>query len=140
MVPRRSWQGAPEHQITSDLAEVRKIDSTNLYVCSVLNIMASMSTEIAVLRALLRFSRRRAPPTLADLLHRVGGDLAELQRALSSLSRSELIVRNGETARLSLTGLAVAVAAAANARRAKTVARPASSARVVSLVRRRRAA
>lgn len=99
-----------------------------------------MSTEIAVLRALLRFSRRRAPATLADLLHRIGGDVPELQRALTSLARSELVVRNGETARLSFAGLAVAVAAAANARRAKTVARPVRTAGVVSLVRRRRAA
>jgi len=102
-----------------------------------------MSTEIAVLRALLHFSRRRAPATLEDLQYRVGGDVAEIQRALGSLARAQLVLRpaTGEHARLSFAGLAVAVAAAANARRAKTVARPAKPARVVvSLVRRRRAA
>lgn len=104
--------------------------------------MASMlATEIVVLRALLRFSRRRAPATIADLLHGVGGDAAEVQRALTSLARSQLVQRTGDTARLSLMGLAVAVAVTANARRAKTVARPARpAARVVSIARRRRAA
>jgi DNA-binding IclR family transcriptional regulator len=87
--------------------------------------MASMSTEIAVLRALLRFSRRRAPATFADLLAQVGGGADDLQRALGSLARSQLVQRSGESARLSMAGLAIAVAAAANARRAKTVARPA---------------
>lgn len=89
-----------------------------------LNIMASMSTEIAVLRALLRLSRRATPATVAELLARVGGDLQELQRALASLARGQLVQRSGASARLTLAGLAVAVAAGANARRAKTVARP----------------
>ena len=99
-----------------------------------------MSTEIAVLRALLFFSRRRAPATLEDLLHRVGGDLPEMQRALASLARSQLVQRTGQTARLSLAGLAVACAAAANARsarRAKTVSRPS---RMLPMIRRRRQA
>lgn len=83
-----------------------------------------MSTEIAVLRALLLFSRRSTPPALADLLDRVGGEAAELEVALASLERSGLVHRPAGIARLSLCGLAVAVAAAANARRAKTLARP----------------
>jgi DNA-binding IclR family transcriptional regulator len=85
-----------------------------------------MSTEIAVLRALLLFSRRSTPPSVADLLDRVGCDALELEQALASLERSQLVQRtgSGNVARLSLAGLAVAVAAAANARRAKTVARP----------------
>ena len=97
-----------------------------------------MSTEIAVLRALLFFSRRRAPATLEDLLHRVGSnlqDVADVQRALASLARAQLVQRTGATARLTLPGLAVACAAAANARRAKTVSRPA---RLLPMVRRRR--
>ena len=101
--------------------------------------MASMSTEIAVLRALLRLSRRATPATFSELLARVGSDATELQRALASLARSELVTRSGESARLSLAGLAVAVAASAQARRAKTVARPsrafAGAARVVSITR-----
>ena len=86
-----------------------------------------MSTEIAVLRALLLFSRRSTPPTVADLLDRVLGprcDAQALEVALASLERSGLVHRPAGVARLSLAGLAVAVAAAANARRAKTVARP----------------
>ena len=94
--------------------------------------MASMfAIEIAVLRALLRFSRRRTPATLADLLNRVGGDAADVQRALASLARSQLVQRTGESARLSLSGLAVAVAITANARRAKTIARPSKHVRQV---------
>lgn len=104
-----------------------------------LNIIASMSTEIAVLRALLRLSRRTAPATIADLLDRVGGDALDVQRALASLARAQLVQRRGESARLSLAGLAVAVAVTANARRAKTVARPSKhprpAPRVVSIAR-----
>ena len=50
-----------------------------------------MSTEIAVLRALLLFSRRSTPPSVADLLDRVGADAADLERALVSLERSQLV-------------------------------------------------
>ena len=101
--------------------------------------MASMSTEIAVLRALLQLSRRATPATFSELLARVGSDASDLQRALASLARSELVTRSGESARLSLAGLAVAAAASAQARRAKTVARPAharaAGAPVVSITR-----
>ena len=100
--------------------------------------MASMSTGIAVLRALLRLSRRATPATFTELLNRVGGDAIDVQRALASLARAQLILvqRSGESARLTLAGLAVAVAATANARRAKTVARPSKpAARVVSIGR-----
>ncbi len=106
-----------------------------------------MSTEIAVLRALLLFSRRSTPPSVADLLDRAGSDAEGLEDALASLERAGLVMRTGGSglARLSLAGLAVAVAAAANARRAKTVARPEGgrSARVIPMranVRRGRAA
>jgi hypothetical protein len=110
----------------------------------VLNIMASMTTELAVLRALLQLSRRATPATFSELLARVGSDAdaTELQRALASLARSQLVTRTGESARLSLAGLAVAVAASAQARqarqtrRAKTVARPSRpAAPVVSITR-----
>ena len=88
-----------------------------------------MSTEIAVLRALLFFSRRSTPPTHADLLARVGGTAAELDRALAALVRAELVMHVKASVRLTLSGLAVAAAAAASARRAKTVARPSSTTR-----------
>jgi DNA-binding IclR family transcriptional regulator len=102
--------------------------------------MASMSTEIAVLRALLHLSRRATPATFTELLARVGGDASDVQRSLASLARAQLVQRSGESARLTLPGLAVAVAAASaartNVRRAKTVARPSRpAARVVSITR-----
>lgn len=106
--------------------------------------MASMSTEIAVLRALLRLSHRRAPATLEDIVASVREGSDDVQRALASLARSQLVQRAGETARLSLSGLAVAVALAAQARdakrRAKTVDAASPRTRVIPMVRRRRAA
>lgn len=109
--------------------------------------MASMSTEIAVLRALLRFSRRRAPATLQELVSHVREDLGEVQQALASLARAQLVLRSGETARLSLPGLAVAVAATAHAKAAssrdrapRNIASGRPNARVIPMVRRRRAA
>ena len=106
--------------------------------------MAFMSTEIAVLRVLLRLSRRRGPATLADLVMRVREDERDVEHALSSLARAQLVLRSGETVRLSMAGLAVAVAAAAQAKanakkpRSITCGRPGAS--VFPLVRRRRAA
>jgi hypothetical protein len=106
--------------------------------------MASMSTEIAVLRALLRLSRCRTPATLASLVTHVRENAGDVQHALASLARAQLVVRSGETARLSMAGLAVAVATAAQAKAAAKVPRSIASgrpsARVVSMVRRRRAA
>lgn len=102
-----------------------------------------MSTEIAVLRALLRLSRRRDAATLEDIVAHVRDGVADVQRALASLARAQLVQRRGETARLSLSGLAVAVAVAAQAkdarRRAKTVDAASPRTRVLP-VRRRRAA
>ena len=106
--------------------------------------MASMSTEIAVLRALLRLSRRRSPATLEDLVTRVREDVGDVQRALASLARAQLVLRSGETARLSLAGLAVAVAAAAQAkataRAPRSITSGRASARILPMVRRHRAA
>ncbi len=105
--------------------------------------MALMSTEIAVLRALFRLSQRRAPATLQELVARVGHDASDVQRSLASLARAQLVLRSGETARLSLAGLAVAVATTAQAKVAKeprSVASGRPTARVYPMVRRRRAA
>lgn len=110
-----------------------------------------MSTEIAVLRALLLLarsrSRARTPVTLADVAARVRDDLAAVQHALASLAAADLVQRSGESIGLTLSGLAVAVAAAARvkakARRAKTLTstpRAARTARVIPIVRRRRVA
>ena len=107
--------------------------------------MASMSTEIAVLRALLRLSRKSGPVTLDALVASVREDAREVQTVLASLARQQLVLRVGETTRLSMPGLAVAVAAVAQARASAKVATRRSSARVVPLqtrarVRRHRAA
>jgi DNA-binding IclR family transcriptional regulator len=102
-----------------------------------------MSTEIAVLRALLLLTRSRSAVTAADVVARVREDAAEVERTLGSLARQQLVQRRGETVALSLSGLAVAVAAAAHARATAKVATRRPSARVVPLVargRRRRAA
>jgi hypothetical protein len=115
--------------------------------------MASMSTENAVLRAVLLLSRPRpdtggAPSaaTVATIVARVRDDEAAVERALAALARADLVVRVGGSIRLSFTGLAVAVAAAARqraeARRPKALAPFAAppGARVLPMARRRRAA
>ena len=111
--------------------------------------MASMSTEIAVLRAILSLSRRRPSATLEELVARVREDAPEVQRALAALARAQLVQRTGDSTRLTMTGLAIAVATAAEAmakaRRAKTLTSTprGRSARVIAMVpktRRRRAA
>lgn len=110
-----------------------------------------MSYEITVLRALLRLARRRAPATVEDILVRVGGEEADVRRALGALARAELVYRTAEGPRLSLAGFAVAAACAAPvARKAKQPKAPAptpapadkaqAGGRVIPLVRRRRAA
>ena len=102
-----------------------------------------MSTEIAVLRAVLRLSRRSGSATLEALVASVREDAREVLTALASLARQQLVLRAGDTTRLSMAGLAVAVAAAAQSRASAEVVTRAASARVVPLqlrVRRHRAA
>jgi DNA-binding IclR family transcriptional regulator len=69
-----------------------------------------MSHEIDVLRALLRLAPRRKSPTLDELVVRVGGDGQTVRRALFTLARGGLVQRTSTGLRLSLAGLAVAVA------------------------------
>jgi DNA-binding IclR family transcriptional regulator len=69
-----------------------------------------MSLDIDVLRALLRLARRRTSPTLDQLVERVGADEPAVRRALVGLARSGLVQRTPAGIRLSLAGLAVAVA------------------------------
>jgi hypothetical protein len=71
-----------------------------------------MSLEIDVLRALLRLARRRTHPTLDQLVVRVGAEESEVRRALFALARGGLVQRTPAGLRLSLLGLAVAVASA----------------------------
>jgi DNA-binding IclR family transcriptional regulator len=97
-----------------------------------------MSLEIDVLRALLRLARRRTAPTVEQLVVRVGAEEADVRRALRSLARNGLVQRTPGGLRLSLAGLAVAVACAQRPR-PRPVARPIANT-AVPLVRRRRAA
>lgn len=108
-----------------------------------------MTTDIAVLRALLQLSHRRTPATLDEIVARVRDDERQVHHALASLARAQLVLRSGVTARLSLAGLAVAVAATshakaeAKARLQRALASKTDGTRVVSLMprsRRRRAA
>jgi hypothetical protein len=82
-----------------------------------------MHYELSVLRALLRLARRRASADIDQLLVRVGGVPADLRDALRRLEKAGLVERlphggfagAGEAAgRLTLSGLAVAVASVAN--------------------------
>jgi hypothetical protein len=97
-----------------------------------------MSLETAVLCALLRLarSRRRAPTTMNDLLDRVVARPRDVRRALAALSRGSLVDVTPEGPRLTLTGLAVAVASASvraeRARVARTVATTPASHRKVA--------
>lgn len=71
-----------------------------------------MSLEIDLLRALFRSSRRTRPLSSATLAKRLGTTLTELEAALASLGRSGLVQPSATGPRLSLAGLAVAVAVA----------------------------
>ncbi len=73
-----------------------------------------MNYETEVLKAILRLSRRRNAAEADSILVRVGGQLSDLRAALRKLEQSGLVNRIGDTGgRLTLPGLAVAVAAAA---------------------------
>lgn len=83
-----------------------------------------MSFEIDVLRAFLRLARRRTPPTLEQLVVRVGGEEPAVRDALKTLTRQGLLQRSGGSLGLSLAGLAVAVACAARPVSARALAKP----------------
>lgn len=82
-----------------------------------------MATEIAVLRAVFRLSRRRVRATNEVLVARLGVDDAVVRRALSSLIAAGLVRRTVRGCELTLPGLAVAAAVLAQPR-ARTVALP----------------
>jgi Mn-dependent DtxR family transcriptional regulator len=79
-----------------------------------------MNYEHSILRALLRLARRRSIADSGRLLDRVGGTTAELRDALRRLETDGFVDRRAEdNIRLTLPGLAVAVASIAG-RRKKT--------------------
>lgn len=85
-----------------------------------------MNYEHSILRALLRLARRRSAADSERLLDRVGGTTAELRDALRRLETDGFIDRRAEdNVRLTMPGLAVAVASIAGRRRAKAPQRAA---------------
>lgn len=75
-----------------------------------------MSYELEVLRAMVRLARRRSPANLEQLALRVGGTGSNLRSALRALAQADLVVRTGSGPRLTLSGLAVALASHRRAR------------------------
>ncbi|HEY2366474.1 MAG TPA: hypothetical protein VGH87_08815 [Polyangiaceae bacterium] len=71
--------------------------------------MSQMQLRIAVLRAALRCSRHRREVSREALVMRVDCSASELDAALSELAHDGL-VRSSTDARLTMAGLAVAVA------------------------------
>jgi hypothetical protein len=76
-----------------------------------------MQTELSVLRAIVRLSRRRSPVTLQALTLRGGGTHGDTIRALRFLAREGLIQATERGFRPTLPGLAIAVASARVARK-----------------------
>lgn len=97
-----------------------------------------MSLEIDVLRALFQLTRRHEPPPLAQLADRLGGDEAGVRRALFALAHEGLVQRTPAGLRLTLAGLAVAVAFASGPEASRRD-RARSKASSVTLIPRRRA-
>ena len=94
-----------------------------------------MKTEIAVLRALLHLSRtKRVTPsvTVADLTVYVRESEREVEGALATLASDGLVVRRAESTSLSLTGLSVAVAAAARAKEEARRTKPAATVHAIT--------
>lgn len=69
-----------------------------------------MHTELAILRAMLRLQRRRAVIEEGALLVRVGGTEAELEIGLRALEAAGFVQVVAGQPRLTMAGLAVAIA------------------------------
>ncbi len=83
-----------------------------------------MNYEHSILRALLRLARRRSAADSERLLDRVGGTTAELRDALRRLEADGFVARMTEdNVRLTMPGLAVAVASIAGRRKSKAAPR-----------------
>lgn len=97
--------------------------------------MSTTNPDVFVLRALSRLNRRQKPATPSALALRSGGTAAEAVSALARLARAGLVYSAGEgDPRVTLLGLAVAVASAAPRPQTK----PAASAAPVRLVPKKR--
>jgi len=69
-----------------------------------------MLLDTQILRAIARLSRKSMPATCSEIELRVAAEPSEIRSALVRLSRSSLVVRRSDEVRLTLFGLAVAVA------------------------------
>jgi Mn-dependent DtxR family transcriptional regulator len=76
-----------------------------------------MKTNVEVLRAILRCSRHRRAANRAALRLRVECSENELGEALAMLQKDGLVALEGDHARLTMAGLAVAVASLPKARK-----------------------
>jgi Mn-dependent DtxR family transcriptional regulator len=73
-----------------------------------------MLLDTQILRAIARLSRKSMPATCSEIELRVAAEPNEIRSALVRLSRSSLVVRRSDEVRLTLFGLAVAVASGAS--------------------------
>jgi hypothetical protein len=90
----------------------------------------SMRYDLSVLRALVRLSRKGMPATTTILSERAGGEVRHVRAALRDLERAALVVRGRDgSARLTLAGLALAVASMPPAAAAVSPPRRAQEAR-----------
>lgn len=96
-----------------------------------------MSLEIDLLRVLLRLAHRRTSPTIERLVVRVGREEAEVCRALAALAKRGFVQRAPAGLRLTLAGLAVALACAPRPR--ERLVAPPDAPSTLPLVRRRAA-
>jgi RIO-like serine/threonine protein kinase len=79
--------------------------------------------DLTVLRALARLSRMRKAVDCEALALRAGASVEEVRGALGRLSRADLVDR-AATPRLTLSGLAIAVASGAQGVRVEKAIRP----------------
>lgn len=68
-----------------------------------------MNYELAVLKGVERLVRQRRPAHVGVLARRAGGDEEDVRAAVGRLVRAGLVMRVGETVRLTLFGLGIAV-------------------------------
>jgi hypothetical protein len=68
-----------------------------------------MSIDIEVLRAMLRLARRRTEATEAELVPRVRAEASEIRASIRRLRALGVVDVRGETARLTLEGLALSI-------------------------------
>ncbi len=93
-----------------DPEDLREIDATNWMPVQYLNYVLNMHSDLTVLRAILRCSRHRRRADMPALAARVALTPRRLRAALGRLERAGLLLLRGDEARLTLVGLAVAVA------------------------------